>query len=157
MLVYSAGLGVSEVVKLKPEDIDVERKLIHIRGAKGRKDRYTLLSDVALETIRKYLKEYGQSKWLFPSQDKQKYITTRTVEKIFSTACKKTNIKKNVTVHSLRHSFATHLLESGTDLRYIQELLGHRSSKITEIYTHVSNKNIGKIKSPLNSLQVKGG
>jgi len=105
---------------------------------------------------RRYLKEYGQSKWLFPSQDKGKHITTRTVEKIFSNACKEENIKKDVTVHSLRHSFATHLLESGTDMRYIQELLGHKSSKTTEIYTHVSNNDIGKIKSPLDSLQIKG-
>ena len=157
MLIYSAGLRVSEVVKLKPGDIDAERKLIHIKGGKGRKDRYTMLSEVAIETIRRYLKEYGQSKWLFPSQDKEKHITTRTVEKIFSNACRKANIKKNATVHSLRHSFATHLLERGTDLRYIQELLGHKSSKTTEIYTHVSNKDIGKIKSPLDSLQISGG
>jgi integrase/recombinase XerD len=114
MLIYSAGLRVSEVVKLKPEDIDAERKLIHLKGAKGRKDRYTMLSEVALETIRSYLKEYGQSKWLFPSHDKEKHITTRTVGKIFANACKKAKIKKNVTAHSLRHSFATHLLESGT-------------------------------------------
>jgi len=157
MLIYSAGLRVSEVVKLKPGDIDDERKLIHIKGGKGRKDRYTMLSEVAMEMIRRYLKEYGQSIWLFSSQDKEKHITTRTVEKIFSNACKKANIKKNATVHSLRHSFATHLLERGTDLRYIQELLGHKSSKTTEIYTHVSNKDIGKIKSPLDSLQISGG
>ena len=99
-----------------------------------------------METIRSYLKEYGQSKWLFPSHDKEKHITTRTVEKIFSNACKKAKIKKDVTVHSLRHSFVTHLLESGTDLQYIQELLGHKSSKTTEIYTHVSNKDIGRLK-----------
>lgn len=86
MLTYSAGLRVSEVVKLRYEDIDAERKLIHLKSAKGRKDRYTMLLDVALETIRKYLKEYGQSKWLFPSQDKENHITTRTVEKIFSNA-----------------------------------------------------------------------
>lgn len=157
MLIYSAGLRVSEVVKLKPGDIDDERKLIHIKGGKGRKDRYTMLSEVATEMIRRYLKEYGQSIWLFSSQDKEKHITTRTVEKIFSNACRKANIKKNATVHSLRHSFATHLLERGTDLRYIQELLGHKSSKTTEIYTHVSNKDIGKIKSPLDSLQISGG
>ena len=157
MLIYSAGLRVSEVVKLKPGDIDDERKLIHIKGGKGRKDRYTMLSEVAIEMIRRYLKEYGQSIWLFSSQDKEKHITTRTVEKIFSNACRKANIKKNATVHSLRHSFATHLLERGTDLRYIQELLGHKSSKTTEIYTHVSNKDIGKIKSPLDSLQISGG
>jgi len=157
MLIYSAGLRVSEVVKLKPGDIDDERKLIHIKGGKGRKDRYTMLSEVAMEMIRRYLKEYGQSIWLFSSQDKEKHITTRTVEKIFSNACRKANIKKNATLHSLRHSFATHLLERGTDLRYIQELLGHKSSKTTEIYTHVSNKDIGKIKSPLDSLQISGG
>ena len=84
-------------------------------------------------------------------------MATRTVEKIFSNTCKKANIEKYVTVHSLRHSFATHLLECGTDLRYIQEVLGHKSSKTTEIYTHVSNRDIGKIKSPLDSLQIKGG
>ncbi|MDI6889133.1 MAG: tyrosine-type recombinase/integrase [Methanocellales archaeon] len=155
MLTYSAGLRVSEVVKLKVEDIDSQRKLIHIRGAKGRKDRYTILSDVALITLTEYWREFGRSKWLFPSQDKENHITTRTVEKIFTNACKKANIKKNVTVHSLRHSFATHLLESGTDLRYIQELLGHESSRTTEIYTHVSNKDLGKIKSPLDSVDIK--
>ena len=85
------------------------------------------------------------------------HITTRTVEKIFSNACKKANIRKDATVHSLRYSFATHLLEGGTDLRYIQELLGHKSSKTTEIYTHVNNKNICKIKSPLDTLQIWGG
>ena len=116
-----------------------------------------MFSDVALETTRSYLKEYGQSKCLFPSHDKGKHITTRAVETIFTNACKKANIKKNVTVHSLWHSFATHLRESGTDLRYIQELLGHKSSKTTEIYTHVSNKDIGKIKSPLDNLQIRGG
>jgi site-specific recombinase XerD len=94
MLVYSAGLRVSEVVKLKPEDIDTERKLIHVKDAKGRKDRYTMLSDVALETTRSYLKEYGQSKWLFSSHAKGKHITTRAVEKIFTNACKKANINR---------------------------------------------------------------
>ncbi|MEM2900355.1 MAG: site-specific integrase [Thermoplasmata archaeon] len=152
MLTYSAGLRVSEVVKLKPEDIDAERKLIHIRGAKGRKDRYTLLSEIALETIRRYIKEYGESKWLFSSTNKEKHITTRTVENIFSEGCKLANIQKPVTVHSLRHSFATHLLESGVDLRYIQEMLGHSSSKTTEIYTHVSNKNLSIIRSPLDRM-----
>lgn len=158
MLTYSAGLRVGEVVKLRLEDIDAQRKLIHIKGAKGRKDRYTILSDVELATLRKYLKEYGQSKWLFPSQDKERYITTRTVEKIFSNACNAAKISKPVTVHSLQHNFATHLLESGVDLRYIQELLGHYSSKTTEIYTHVSNKDLSRIKSPLDDNDIiKGG
>jgi site-specific recombinase XerD len=154
MLIYSAGLRVSEVVKLKAEDIDRERKLIRLRSAKGRKDRYTVLSDVTLETLREYWKEYRPKKWLFPGQDKERYITTRTVEKIFSNACKEAGILKEVTVHSLRHSFATHLLESGVDLRYIQEILGHKSSKTTEIYTHVSTRDLGKIKSPLDNLSL---
>lgn len=154
MLVYSAGLRVSEVIKLKPEDIDSKRKLVHIRSAKGRKDRYTLFSDMALETLRNYWEKYKPKKWLFQSQDKERHITTRTVQRIFSNTCKKVGIRKEVSVHSLRHSFATHLLEQGTDLRYIQELLGHKSSKTTEIYTHVSNKELGKIKSPLDNIKV---
>ena len=88
---------------------------------------------------------------------KEKYITTRIIEKIFSNTCKKANIEKDVTVHSLKHIFVTHLLECGIDLRYIHEVLGHKSSKTTKIYTHVSNRDIGKIKSPLDSLQIKGG
>jgi len=150
MLIYSAGLRVSEVVKLKPEDIDAERKLIHIRGAKGRRDRYTMLSDVAIKTLSLYLKTYQPEKWLFPGQKEGLHITTRTVQRIFEDAIEKADIDKEVSVHSLRHSFATHLLESGVDLRYIQELLGHKNSKTTEIYTHVSNKDLSKIKSPLD-------
>ncbi|OYD17528.1 hypothetical protein CH333_00575 [candidate division WOR-3 bacterium JGI_Cruoil_03_44_89] len=94
--------------------------------------------------------------WLFPGQKKSRHISTRTVEKIFEDAVKRVGIKKDVSVHSLRHSYATHLLESGTDLRYIQELLGHKSSKTTEIYTHVSKKSIGKIVNPLDNLQMEG-
>ena len=152
MLAYSGGLRVGEVVRLKPEDIHTNRKLIHVRASKGRKDRYTLLSDVALETLREYWKREKPKKWLFPSWNKEKHITGRTVQKIFRNACKKAGIMKNVSVHSLRHSFATHLLESGIDLRYIQELLGHKSSKTSEIYTHVSTKNFSAIKNPLDIL-----
>ena len=155
MLVYSAGLRVSEIVKLRPEDIDEDRKLIHIRGAKGRKDRYTLLSDTALETLKEYIRKYGHSKWLFPGRKRNKHITTRTAGKIFSDACIQANIKKNVSIHSLRHSFATHLLESGTDIRYIQELLGHKSSKTTEIYTHVSKRDLNRIQSPLDTISAE--
>jgi len=152
MLIYSAGLRVSEVVKVKPEDIDAERKLIHIKGAKGRKDRYTLLSDIALDVLNEYIQKYKPQRWLFPGTNPGKHVTTRTVQAIFEQACEKANIGKEVSVHSLRHSFATHLLESGVDLRYIQELLGHKSSKTTEIYTHVSNKDLSQIKSPLDRL-----
>ncbi|RLG36393.1 MAG: integrase [Candidatus Alkanophagales archaeon] len=152
MLVYSAGLRVGEVVKLKIEDVDVERKLIRIRGGKGRKDRYTILSEVALKTLKECLQKYKPEKWLFPGKKKDKHVSTRTVQAIFEKARDKAGIKKNATVHSLRHSFATYLLESGVDLRYIQELLGHKHSKTTEIYTHVSTKNLSKIKSPLDML-----
>lgn len=152
MLLYSGGLRVGEIVKLKPEDIDANRKLIHIRASKGRKDRFTLLSEVVYKTLREYWKREKPKKWLFPSLDKEKHITTRTVQKIFQNVCQKAGIKKEVTVYSLRHSFATHLLESGIDLRCIQELLGHKSSKTTEIYTHVSTRDLGAIKSPLDDL-----
>jgi integrase len=149
ILIYSAGLRVGEVVRLKVEDIDAKRRLIRIKGGKGGKDRYTILSEVALDALKEYKEKYKPEKWLFPGQRKDKHITIRTAQKIFENACKKTGIKKEVTIHSLRHSFATHLLESGVDLRYIQELLGHRSSKTTEIYTHVTVKDLN-IKSPLD-------
>jgi len=153
MLVYSAGLRVSEVVRLMPEDIDNKRKLIHIKGAKGRKDRYTLLADSALDTLRNYWKKYEPKKWLFPSTNPDRHLHYRSVEKVFANACEKANILKRATIYTLRRSFATHLLEAGTDLRYIQELLGHKSSKTTEIYTHVSKSSIGKIISPLDRLE----
>ena len=155
MLVYSAGLRVGEVVKLKPEDIDNKRMLIHIKGSKGRKDRYTILSETALGVLRQYWRRYKPNKWLFEGARAGRYISTRTVEKILEHACEKANIRKHVSVHTLRRSFATHLLEGGTDLRYIQELLGHAHSKTTEIYTHFSTKSIGKIKNPLDSLNLR--
>ncbi len=158
MLVYSAGLRVGEVVRLKPEDIDSKRMLIHIKGAKGRKDRYTILSETAVDVLRKYWRENMPQKWLFEGARRDRYISTRTVQHILEHACERAGIKKEISVHTLRHSFATHLLESGVDLRYIQELLGHAHSKTTEIYTHVSTKSLGKIQSPLDSLRIsKGG
>ncbi len=158
MLIYSAGLRVGEVIKLKTEDIDSQRMLIHVKGAKGRKDRYSLLSESALKTLRKYWKQHKPVKWLFHGPNKEKYITIRTAQRIFEMACKRGGIKKEVTIHSLRHSFATHLLESGVDLRYIQEILGHKSSKTTEIYTHVTNTNLAKIRNPLDQIfQERGG
>ncbi|MBL7075608.1 tyrosine-type recombinase/integrase [candidate division KSB1 bacterium] len=131
---------------------------IHIRDTKGRKDRYTILSERSLGILRGYWKEYRPKKWLFPGQNKDKHITSRTVEKIFTKACRIAGTQKQVSVHSLRHSFATHLLESGTDLRYIQSRnfgMGHKSSKTTEIYTHVSKQSIGRIRSPLDSLSIR--
>lgn len=157
MLVYSAGLRVGEVVRLRPEDVDSKRMLIHIKGSKGRKDRYTLLSEKALDILRLYWREYKPEKWLFEGFRDGRCISIRTIQAIFEHAKEKAGIRKDVTVHSLRHSFATHLLEGGTDLRYIQELLGHAHSKTTEIYTHVSTKSLGKIKSPLDGLNFKRG
>ena len=119
-----------------------------------RRERYTLLSDVALMVLKDYLKEHKPERWLFPGAKPNKHISRRTVQAIFEQAKEKADIKKDASVHCLRHSFATHLLESGVDLRYIQELLGHKSSKTTEIYAHVSNKNLRKIKSPLDDLEL---
>ena len=154
ILTYSAGLRVSEVVSLKVNDIDSKRMLIHVRQGKGRKDRYSILSKNALDTLRTYAKEFHPSEWLFPSDQIGRHLTERTAQKVFDTACKKAGIKKDVSIHSLRHAFATHLLEGGTDLRYIQELLGHKNSKTTEIYTHVSQKDLGRIRSPLDNINL---
>ncbi len=151
-LIYSAGLRLGEVVRLKIQDIDSSRMLIHITQGKGRKDRYTLLSEIALIQLRKYYSLYKPEIWLFPGQNKREFLTERTVERIFEKACTLAKINKRATVHTLRHSFATHLLEGGTDLRFIQELLGHSSSKTTEIYTHVTQKSISNIQSPLDKL-----
>jgi len=157
MLLYSAGLRVGEVVKLRPEDIDSKRMLIHIKESKGRKDRYTLLSETALETLRQYWRKYRPIKWIFGGAREGNHLSIRSVDKIFQNACDKAGINKDASVHTLRHSFATHLLEGGTDLRYIQELLGHAHSKTTEIYTHVSTKNLGKIISPLDTINMAKG
>jgi len=127
--------------------------MIHIRGAKGQKDRYMLLSNVALEALPQYRGTCHLKIWLFPGPKTDSHLTTRTLEKILEDTCQKAGIPKHITVHTLRHSFATHLLEGGTDLRYIQELLGHKSPKTTEIYTHVSERDIGRIRSPLDTFQ----
>ena len=155
LLTYSAGLRVGEVVRLRAEDIDTERKLIHIHQGKQRKDRYTVLSDVALVCLKEYVQRYRPRTWLFPGQRPGRHLHERSVQKVFQRARIKAGVNKSVSVHSLRHSFATHLLEGGTDLRYIQELLGHKNSTTTEIYTHVSTRDIGRIRSPLDSLMDK--
>jgi integrase/recombinase XerD len=155
MLVYSAGLRVSEVVRLRKEDIDPYRNLIRVHGAKGRKDRETILSSCAFETLQKYQAKYRPECWLFPGPNPEKHLTTRTVEKVLENIRNKVGIDQTFSVHTLRHSFATHLLENGVDLRYIQELLGHESPKTTEIYTHVSRNHLGKIQSPLDRLKLE--
>lgn len=149
-LTYSSGLRVGEVVRLKPGDLDMERKTLRIRQGKGRKDRYSLLSEAAMEIVRKYLLHEEPHGWLFPGQNGRTHLTERTVQKVFEQALRTSGVNKKVSIHSLRHSFATHLLEGGIDLRYIQELLGHASSRTTERYTHVSIKDVRRIKSPLD-------
>ena len=149
MLIYSAGLRRSELLNLRPTDIDSERMVVQINGAKGKKDRISLLSNNLLKMLRRYYKEYRPKKYLFEGKNGGRYSAT-SVANILKKAAQKAGIRKNVTPHMLRHSFATHLLEQGTDLRYIQELLGHKSSKTTEIYTHVSNRGIDKITNPLD-------
>ncbi len=152
LVTYSGGLRLGEVVRLRVEDVDPDRNLIHIRQGKRRKDRYTMLSQFALEALRKYARKYKPKLWLFPGAKPGRHLHERSVQKVFDRAYKKAGIEKSVSVHTLRHSFATHLLEQGTDLRYIQELLGHKSSKTTEIYTQVTTRDIRRIKNPLDSL-----
>ena len=128
-LLYAGGLRVGEVVRLQVGDIDNERMLIRVRQGKGRKDRYTILPRSILHDLRSYWKAYRPTKWLFPGARTGRHLSERAVQKVFARAVASAGIKKKATVHTLRHSFATHLLEAGTDLRYIQELLGHKSSK----------------------------
>ncbi|RUS48292.1 integrase [Cohnella sp. AR92] len=151
-LVYSAGLHVGEVVRLRNEDIDPERKTLHIRQSKGRKDRYTVLSDAAYEVVRSYRGSgmADDSPWLFPGQDNRGHLSERTVQKVFEQAARNAKLAKKASVHTLRHCFATHLLEGGNDIRYIQQLLGHQSMRTTQRYTHVSVKNISQIRSSLD-------
>ena len=152
MLLYSSGMRVSEVVRLKPEDIDTDRHLIKVRGGKGRKDRYTILSDTALHVLRDYYLSWNPEYYLFPGNRKGSHLSTRSVQNVVSGTRERSGIKKKFSTHTLRHSFATHLLESGTDLRYIQELLGHKSARTTQIYTHVTRRDIARIVSPLDRM-----
>ncbi|WP_238392622.1 tyrosine-type recombinase/integrase [Paenibacillus antri] len=151
-LTYASGLRVGEVVRLKPHDLDVERRTVKVRQGKGRKDRYTILSGAALYEVNRYVAMERPQFWLFPGQDARKPLTERAAQKVFEQALRKSGLKKEATIHTLRHSFATHLLEAGTDIRYIQELLGHRNLKTTERYTHVSVRDIRHIQSPLDRL-----
>ena len=151
-LIYSCGLRRSELLHLKPTDIDSKRNIIIIRQSKGRKDRIAPLSLKILKMLREYYSHYHPKVWLFEGQQENMPYDARSLSNVLKQALLKTKITKPVSLHWLRHSYATHLLESGTDLRYIQELLGHSSSKTTEIYTHVSTKNLQQIKSPFDDL-----
>ncbi|MEQ9309856.1 MAG: tyrosine-type recombinase/integrase [Balneolaceae bacterium] len=148
-LLYSSGLRRAELLNLELKDVDSERMLIKVNEGKGLKDRYTLLSEKMLVDLRSYYKAYRPKTFLFESIDAQKYSGS-SVGKVVRRTAMKAGIRKNVTPHMLRHSFATHLLENGTDLRYIQTILGHNSSRTTEIYTHVAVNSFRTIKNPLD-------
>lgn len=148
-LMYSSGLRVSEVVSCKVKDLDFESKLMRVRLAKGAKDRMTILSEKMITVLQRYVKNKNSNDYVFESGRGGK-LTERTAQKIFCDALQKSGIQKPATCHSLRHSFATHLLEAGTSIRYIQELLGHARLETTQIYTKVANTNLQTIKSPLD-------
>lgn len=147
-LVYSAGLRVSEVINIKTQDLDLDNKMLRINRAKGLKDRVTIMSDKLAKPLSVYIKNKKADDYLFASIRGGK-LTTRSVQKIFETALQASGLKKKATCHSLRHSFATHLLENGTDIRYIQELLGHARLETTQIYTKVASSKLKNIQNPL--------
>jgi site-specific recombinase XerD len=151
MTIYSAGLRIGEVTRLKVSDIESGRMMIRVNEGKGLKDRYTLLGERNLEMLRRYWKAYRPLEWLFPGRNASDPVSISAIQRVFKTSLAKAGIKKKASVHTLRHCFATHLLESGTDLYYIQRLLGHKSAGTTSVYLHITGKDIGKIKSPLDS------
>lgn len=151
-LIYACGLRRSELLNLKPTDVDSKRHMLIILNSKGKKDRVVPISDRIIEMLREYYKIYRPEVFLFEGQYKGTQYSEQSLQSVLKQAVEKCKITKPVTLHWLRHSYATHLLESGTDLRFIQELLGHKSSKTTEIYTHVSEKSLQKIRSPYDEL-----
>ena len=151
-LIYSCGLRCGELLALQPVHIDSKRNIVLLKNSKGKKDRIVPLSPKILGMLREYYTVCKPTTYLFEGQTKGQQYDDRSLQQVLKQAIKKAGITKPVTLHWLRHSYATHLLESGTDLRYIQELLGHNSSKTTEIYTHVSTKSLQQIKSPFDSL-----
>ena len=148
---YSSGLRVSEVINLKVKDLNLEESTIHLKGAKGMKDRLTIFPEKILSDLKNLIAGKNIDDYVFESERGGK-LTTATAQKVFIKSLQKAKINKDATFHSLRHSFATHLLENGTDVRYVQELLGHSNIRTTQIYTHVMNPSIKKIKSPFDSL-----
>lgn len=143
-ILYTSGLRVSELINLKVNEIDFERKQVFVRAGKGNKDRITIISEVVLNNILKYLKIFSPSKYMFEGRDGAK-LTTRTIQIVVKNAATLANIKKEVSVHTLRHTFATHLLENNTNLRYIQSLLGHARLETTQIYTKVAVNKFSEI------------
>lgn len=152
-LCYSAGLRIGEILNLKISDIDSNRMQIRIHQAKGKKDRYSLLSPKVLEILRQYVKVHSPKEYLFEGQHGGKYSSS-SIQSLMRKHRKLANIKKKATPHTLRHSFATHLLDNGTDIRFIQELLGHAHISTTQIYTHVTNRSVKEIQSPIEKLQI---
>jgi integrase/recombinase XerD len=153
-LVYSCGLRCGELLKIELTDIDSKRNILRINQSKGKKDRISPLSDKTINLLRTYAKAHQPERYLFEGMQKGMPYDARSLQLVLKDAVRKANINKPVTLHWLRHSYATHLLENGTDLRYIQEILGHSSSKTTEIYTHVSTRSIRNIVSPFDSLEL---
>ena len=151
-LIYACGLRRSELLNLTLKDILSDRNLLFIRQSKGKKDRVVPISIKLIEMLRDYYKAFKPKTWLFEGQEVGKKYSERSIQLVLNQAVEKAKIVKPVSLHWLRHSYATHLLESGTDLRYIQELLGHSSSRTTEIYTHVSTRNLQQIRSPFDDL-----
>ena len=150
MITYSSGLRVSETARLKMTDIDSKRMTIRVSDGKGGKDRYSILSRTALEHLRQYWRKYRPAEWLFEGQKQDEHITSQTIQTIFYAAKKRAGIKKPASIHTLRHSFATHLIEAGTSLHHVQLLLGHRSPITTTVYLHVSRLNLAQVTSPLD-------
>lgn len=153
MLLYSSGLRVGEVVRLRVEDLDPGRRLLRVRKGKGGKDRYSLLARRAVEAVATYRGAYETGPWLFPGGRPDRHLGTRSVQRVVERSARAAGIAKHVTPHTLRHSFATHLLESGTNLRIIQELLGHQSPRTTQVYTHVARSTFEAVRSPLDNLE----
>jgi len=151
-IIYACGLRCGELLRLKPEHIDSKRNILIIKQSKGNKDRIAPLSDKSITLLRSYYKTFKPKVFLFEGEKEGSPYNARSLQNVLKQSVTKAGIKKPVTLHWLRHSYATHLLENGTDLRYIQEILGHSSSKTTEIYTHVSTKNIQNITSPFDLL-----
>ena len=150
MLTYSAGLRISETTHLKITDIDSKRMMIWVRQGKRGKDRYTILSQRALECLREYWRQCRPKEWLFEGQKENTHITVSAINGIFQKAKKRAGITKPACVHTLRHSFATHLIEAGTNLHHVQLLLGHSSPKTTTVYLHVSQVNLSQVTSPID-------
>ncbi len=153
MTIYSGGLRISELLNLKLNDIDIERRVITIKGGKGKKDRIVMLSEKLIPVLKQYIQKYQPTEYLVENPNGGKYSTT-SIRSFYKRSLIKAGIRKKVTIHTLRHSFATHLLEHGTDIRYIQELLGHKKLETTQIYTHMTKPAFNNLISPLDKISI---